>query len=213
MKLLHSVISTLSLLAILMMANGGVIFAQDMFVAGKESRLWIEGSSNINQFKCKANEYTGKALIPHTSLSETEADNPSNDLEIRVEIVTDQFDCGKRRMNRDLRNALKSDQFPKIIFEFSHAETISGPEENDSTYSILVHGNLTVTGVTREIEFTAEGMYQNSGKMQARGSKDIRMTDFNIEPPTGLLGLVKASDHLTVHFDLIALQHYHHNDG
>jgi hypothetical protein len=32
------------------------------------------------------------------------------------------------------------------------------------------------------------------------------MSDFNVEPPTALLGLIKADDELTVKFDLIATE-------
>jgi hypothetical protein len=48
------------------------------------------------------------------------------------------------------------------------------------------------------------GYFLNDGRLRAMGSKAIKMTDYNVEPPTAMLGLVKAENELTVHFDLIA---------
>lgn len=205
MRLLHLIISGL-LLAVLIPANGGVVFAQDVFIPAEESRLWIEGSSNINQFECEAKEYSGRADVTNSATSENGTEQYTNDLDIHVEIVTDKFDCGKSRMNRDLKSALKAEEHPKITFKYNYARTVSVPGSTDNTYSVLVNGDLTVAGTTREIEFLANGAYLDGGRMRAQGAKEIKMTDFNIEPPSGLFGLVKADDNLTVHFNLVAIK-------
>ena len=205
MKLLHLIIAGL-LLAVLIPANGGVVFAQAVFIPAEESRLWIEGSSNINQFECEAKEYSGRADVTNSATRENGTEQYTNDLDIYVEIVTDEFDCGKKRMNRDLKSALKADEYPKITFKYNYARTVSVPESPDNTYSVLVNGDLTVAGTTREIEFLANGAYLEGGRMRAQGAKEIKMTDFNIEPPSGLFGLVKADDNLTVHFNLVAIK-------
>ncbi|WP_069130633.1 YceI family protein [Rhodohalobacter halophilus] len=167
----------------------GDIFSQDRFTADEEvSRLWIEGSSNVNRFDCIAHSYDGEAIVQ-------DAVNQSVSLEVEIDV--NGFDCGKRKMNNDMKDALKADQYPTIKFVFNNAESLS-----DDSYNIL--GELTVAGVTREISFTADGEILEDGRMRARGSKKIFMTDFNIEPPTGLFGLIKADDELTVHFDLTA---------
>ncbi|MEX0647180.1 MAG: YceI family protein [Balneolaceae bacterium] len=186
--------------------DGGVLFAQDTFTASQDSRLWLEGRSNVNRFECQANEYNGKAEVTNSSEIVNGTERFINNLNLRVEILTEGFDCGKKRMNRDLKNALKTDQFSKIIFELNYTETLSVPDEESNTYSFLVNGDLTVAGVTREIEFHADGNFMSDGRMHAAGYKEIKMTDFNVEPPTGLLGLVKADDNLTVHFNLISSQ-------
>lgn len=41
--------------------------------------------------------------------------------------------------------------------------------------------------------------------MHAQGTLPIQMTDFNVEPPTAMLGLIRARDKITVHFDITAV--------
>jgi hypothetical protein len=190
----------ISLCAFLVTVTEGDLYAQDRFIADhSESRLWIEGSSNVNRFDCTAEEYTGDANTVEVTNSET-----TTELSLKIDIPVDGFECGRSRMNRDLRNALKSDQYPNITFVFEHAELANDNNNNNEFISFSVTGNLTVAGVTRKIRFVTEGKVLENDKMRARGSKKIRMSDFGVEPPTGLFGLVKADDELTVHFDLTA---------
>jgi polyisoprenoid-binding protein YceI len=196
MKLLQiSILLTLWIAAFA--APEGEILSQNRFTPDEEvSRLWIQGSSNVNKFDCVANEYDGEAVIE----SEEDVDDSSRDVSIEVEIIVNGFDCGKRKMNNDMKDALKADQYPTIKFVFKSAE----PGSDESLNHYVIHGDLTVAGETREISFIAEGDLSENGEMRARGSKKIFMTDYNIEPPTGLFGLIKADDELTVHFDLTA---------
>jgi hypothetical protein len=211
MKLLHPILSLL-VASVLIFPYGGVLYAQTIFVADSDSRLWIEGRSNINQFDCIANEYSGQAIVTNTAVTKNENTEFRNELDINVEILVDGFECGRNRMNRDLKDALKSDQYPKIIFEYEDAEILSIPEYESDSYRMLVSGDLTVAGVTRRIEFETNGLYRNDGRMEAMGKKEIKMTDYNVVPPSGLFGLVKAQDELTVHFDIIAIPKQKENE-
>ena len=42
------------------------------------------------------------------------------------------------------------------------------------------------------------------GALRVSGQVDILMTEFGLEPPTALLGLIKAKDRVTIRFDLTA---------
>lgn len=205
MKLLH--LHPLILMAVSMMyLSGGVLSAQTIFEPHPDSRLWIEGQSNVNQFTCQANDYRGEARVKPAAFSNASEGTPHNELfSVWVDIKVEGFDCGKRRMNRDLKDALKADEHPHITFVFIRAETIDKAATQNSFVRIDVTGDLTVAGTTRQIQFEIRGEYLGDGKMKAEGSKTIRMTDFNVDPPSGLLGLIKAEDELTVHFDFIAV--------
>jgi hypothetical protein len=42
--------------------------------------------------------------------------------------------------------------------------------------------------------------------MVCKGSKKIKMTDFNVEPPSFMFGSVKTGDEITVTFDVTLAQ-------
>ncbi len=181
----------------------GNLQAQLKYSPDSDSRIWIEGSSNVNQFTCTAERYEGEAQLPGEAAG---SDNQMTDdgliLEFRIPVQS--FECGRSRMNRDLYNALKAGEFLYISFEYKDAINITPATDQPGVFTLEIAGTLTVAGTSREILFDAQGHVLDNMRLRANGKKEIRMTDFDVEPPTGLLGMVRARDRLTVHFDLFA---------
>ena len=180
---------------------------QSSYFASDASRLWFEGSSNVNEFECNAENYSGEALLP--DYQETESTARLAQVKeilssVKLEIEVDSIECGQRKMNKDLQKALKADTFPEITFNFREAELTSQPQTHNDVFDVKVHGELTVAGETREISFVTEAHVRDDERFRARGQTTIKMTDFGVEPPRALMGLIRADDELTVHFDLIA---------
>lgn len=184
---------------------GEVFSFQSTFVPLEESKLWIEGSSNVNQFECQAEEYVGEATLPETESYESSPIATTDELlSIKIDIQVDSIECGKRKMNQDLQKALKAEQFPEITFLFQEANVLREPEDIAEAFQLEVLGWLTVAGTTKEIRFITEAYYTGQSRVRARGGTTINMTDFGVQPPTALMGLIRANEELTVNFDLIA---------
>ncbi len=209
MKIASSILTVLLAAILTIFATMEEAFSRQVTYTPEEvSKLWIEGRSNINEFECQANQYFGEATLFEDPNPEFLQD-VSKRLYLKVEIRVDGFECGRSRMNRDLQQALKSDEFPEIIFMFDNATMLNGPEEADDAFEIEVNGSLTVAGSTRNIRFVTRAYYLEHDKVRAIGKTTIRMSDFGVEPPTALMGLVKADDELSVNFDLIASENNH----
>jgi hypothetical protein len=183
---------------------GGPPLATHRFVLSPESRIWIDGSSTVNAFTCEAAEVEG--FLTHASPDVQAAPQPVSIHEARgmLTVPVRTFDCGQRRMERDLYEALKADAFPEIRYELLDADVLTAPETERGTYVLRVTGRLTVAGTTRTVETTVRGERRPDGRLRATASQPLMMTDFGIDPPTALLGLVRARDHLVVRVDLVA---------
>jgi len=171
----------------------GTAFAQNISIDTETSRLWIEGSSNVNRFQCRAARYT------------TDVEPPTKDTtaQVEVDVAVEGFDCGKRRMNRDLYETLLSNRHPFISFEYKSTESMNFSKETD-TYILIVNGTLSVAGFTNDIRFPLTAKVIENGRMRATGQVALKMTNYNVEPPSALLGLVRVNDELTVHFEIFA---------
>lgn len=180
-------------LALLFLFLGGSALAQDITLDKGKSRLWIEGSTNVNKFSCRAASYDTMVSSP---VAERE-------LDVEVDIEVRGFDCGKRRMNRDLYETLLSEKHPFISFEYTSTHSITYDDSED-LYDLMVIGYLTVAGHKKKIEFPMQAYVQDDGTLRATGKTELRMTDYNVEPPTALLGMVRVDDLLSVHFELFA---------
>lgn len=199
-----SCIKSLLLVSILLIGMGEVFSFQSTFVPLNESRLWIQGSSNVNQFECFAENYAGEATVPNMEEAPSVINASSELLLLKIDIEVDSFDCGKQRMNKDLQKALQAEKFPEITFLYQDATLLSEPQNRSDGFELRVHGLLTVAGTTKEIYFTTEAYYINQQRVRAVGETTINMADFGVEPPTALMGLIRANEELTVNFDLIA---------
>ena len=202
---LHPLSPILIIFAVLF-GMGEVAYSQLTYIPDQESRLWIEGRSNVNEFECHANQYFAEATLIDDNDPVEFQQQIEQRVFMQVDIRVDGFECGRSRMNQDLQKALKSSEFPEISFIFDSATILSipGNPSDNNAFEIDVRGSLTVAGNTRNIQFTSKAYFVETYRIRAIGKTTIRMTDFGVEPPTALMGLIKAEDELTVNFDLYA---------
>lgn len=194
-----------SLFVIGLLFTSSVTYGQNWFDVQPESSFWIDGTSNVNSFTCDSDDILGSgrlntAVTKNVILS-SEKRSVAN---INLEVPVHSFDCGNGRMNSDLYQALKAESYPRIHFELENARILSIPSDSEDWYRLTATGHLTIAGVSRLIEAEVEGKQVADGVYRIRGSKQLNMTDFGIKPPSALLGLVKARDEITVHFDIVA---------
>lgn len=179
--------------------------AQERYVPDLEnSRLWIEGRATRIQYNCNANT---RAI----TFSEMRDANPGEIIlqdrngelngPLRIYIPVTWFDCGLRRMNEDFKEALKADQYDHIIFELKNTDAINTTDPNRVIFQ--VEGELTVAGVTNPISVEIIGRNSGNDGFRIQGQRQIYMSDYNINPPTALRGLIEVRDELTVHFDIV----------
>ena len=189
-----------ALLVLLLCSAGRAALAQVRYELLEGSRLWIEGRSNVNRFSCGATLYDLEAEVQPGDTNEPVT---REDVTVTVAIAMHGFECGNHRMERDLAQALSADRFPEIRFAFIAARHLPVEKDSDGARRLQVWGDLTVAGVRRGVDFVVIGSHEAQGKVRARGSITIRMTDYGIDPPRRLLGLVRVRDRLTVQFDLV----------
>jgi len=83
-------------------------------------------------------------------------------------------------------NYMESDKFPKAMFKGMIADVASIDRTKDGTYPVKISGQLTIHGVTKDVQTTAVFTVKN-GALSATSDFKIETADYNIEIP----GLVK----------------------
>lgn len=196
--------------------------AQWQYVPTDSSRVWIEGTSTVNDFTCATQQIEGHAqlalrdeLTPpsaqRVALQDTlDAQERSPDPAppdvpaVQAKVPVRALDCGKRRQNEDLYEAMKAQEHPAIHYEIVKAEVVAPPDSSHDHYVVEAIGKLTIAGATRTVRLALQGRRLESGRIHARGSLPMQMTTFDVEPPTAMLGLIRVRDDITVHFDITA---------
>ena len=190
--------NTLARTSILILAVlfGGATSDSQRYEVLPESRIWIDGSSTTGSYSCIGDRVVGNGTLDA---------GPRTSVIVHVAVPVRSFDCGMRQMNADIVEALKADAHPAISFSLGEADWSSGSFSQGTWVSMSATGELEVAGVTRHIAFALEGQRLADGRVHVRGAHPLRMTDFGIEPPSGLLGLVRSDDDIVVRFDLQAV--------
>lgn len=96
-------------------------------------------------------------------------------------------------MNNHMRKALKAQTAPLITWRMS-SYRVAGD-------SVIIGGHLNIAGRENQLELRASGT-TTGGIVRVKGSKQLRMTDFGVTPPSLMLGTMKVRDPVVVKFDV-----------
>lgn len=166
--------------------------AQELKVVPSESKVVVLGTSNIHDWELNAESFRGKGAFITENNQLRSADKFS------FVVAVKGLKSGKGGMDKNTYKALKSQKFGEITFRSGEAAEIK--EITAGKYRVDVQGDLTIAGVSKKVplRFTAvpgDGIHLS-------GETEIRMTDYNVEPPTALLGTVKTGEVVTVKLDI-----------
>lgn len=172
--------------ALLALVLARLVVAQGQVVVAPESRLWIEGDSNFRAWSCEAQKAEAAVDLGKPAFS--------------VQVPVAGFHCNEDLLDGKLREALKADRFPEISFSLESEERLPG-----APLRMRLTGSLTLAGQTGTVTFLAEITPAAGGAFVARGSVPVLMSSYDVEPPSAMLGLVRAADLVTVNFEIHAL--------
>ncbi len=125
--------------------------------------------------------------------------------EVHFSFPAKSLDSGISIMNETMYKHLLTDRHPLISYKLSEVRNI---QEGDHAGTL----ELTVLGITRaagedhDVEHTVQLTRTDNGFVTVSGEIDMKMTDFNIDPPEFMRGALVTSDdiHLEFHFTLFS---------
>lgn len=147
------------------------------------------------------------AIRDFTGEVEFAPDSPEqSSLNIRIQsgslqVADEVSDKDRREMERQIREeVLETDRYPEIVFESTN---VSADRIMASQYRAKIKGNLTLRGLTRDCEITAQ-IIAGPDTLRAHGEFPLKQSDFNIKPVTAVGGTIKLKDELKFTFDIVA---------
>ena len=172
-----------------------------------DSRLWIEGSSNLRDWSCEATSLQAsidlESRSPYTSPAESIEFSPQlRHVQIRVPVAG--LKCGQGQMDRIMYKSLRC-ELPTDCEDISGNFDVSSASV-DSDYSLRSTGTLRVGGRENPVRFGVNVERLANGTFRAQGEVPMLMTDYGIAPPTALFGVIRTGNYVVVRFDLLVDQ-------
>lgn len=172
-------------------AHAQLLATGTFVVVSQESRVELFVRDNVGGFPARAREVEGRATVRQTGDRSFVAD-----LEIRVPARSLATGFGPRDAQMQ-RETLQSDRFPVIVFAGS---VTTDAARAASTFPAVVHGRLTLRGVTQQISVPIRVTPLPDG-FRGRGEFEIRMSDYGIPIPRFLFFV--AEDQVRVTLELL----------
>jgi hypothetical protein len=206
-----------------------VVSGAASFRLAETSSLWLEGSTNVNRFRCRSRaldaavELDVPRAVVLAALDRFESERrprddrghsgdarqessalPAPRFRLALPIAT--LDCASRGIERDLRAALDADRYPAIVFELVG---VAGVERSAAvgegkvpSHRLDLRGALTLRDRRREIRTTVWATRSSPTRYRLSGELPLRMSEFEIRPPVVLFCLIRVRDELRLRFDV-----------
>lgn len=155
---------------------------QFVFFKAQESNVEIIGKTNINTFKCS------NGNINQVNFAINSKGNHQNLPEIILAVKD--FDCHNKLMTKDFQAILNAANYPNLIIKFLNIS---------KTTNNLYKANIEVNIINKKKTYSIDLVY---GDKNIYGKKNVKFSDFGIQPPKKMGGLITVNDNLELVFNL-----------
>jgi hypothetical protein len=157
-------------------------------------KIVIEGTSNIHDWEMKSDKgfCSGIFDVNNTGV-------PTGMSYLNFSVPAESLKSERKSMDKNTYKALNTGKYAQINFTASSA---SIKANGNSGYVLTAKGRLTISGVTKDVVLTANGVVNPDKSVTYSGSYQLKMTDYKVEPPSLMLGAIKTGDNIVVKFNL-----------
>ena len=147
----------------------------------------VSGTSTVRGWTC---EVTGSAQVTAGSGAAVRglADGVQ---EAALTVPVGDFVCPDEEMTEHLLEALRPDEFPEITFRLVRYEA--------SGQGAVTTGTLTILDSARGVSFPLS-LTPSGSDVRIAGELALDMTDYGVEPPVVMLGLMRVRPQIRIEF-------------
>jgi len=160
--------------------------------------LAIKGTSNLHDWQSTANEVRANGGMT------VDASGLKSIGWFQVEVPVKSIKSTKGSiMDNKTYDALRANDYSNIYFKL---EKVTGLNNRSGVYDINIEGNLFIAGVNNRIDLYVQGKTGADGSITFSGSKKLKMTDYQIKPPTALMGTMTVGNEIEIVFQVTLKQ-------
>ena len=150
------------------------------------SQIKVLGTSNIHDWTMLAKTFSmdGTLVMKSGQLQDVSA--------LNFVLPVKNLKSNESLMDTRAYKAMNAEKFNKMTFKLTEAIVV--PQQK----TIKAIGNLTIGGVTNKIEIKASYLINGDETITLKGSKAIKMSDYNIKAPSFMMGALKTGNDLII---------------
>lgn len=165
----------------------------------KNSSLIITGSTNLLPFKI----YQDGEKLSRSKMTvvTTQIENKIFVSQNQLSVIVKNFASNNAMALKDFLKLLKSDSYPILQVQLNYLD-LQPIYQKGKTYNGQALVNITITGNTKQ--YSIPIVYNSNGDVYTvNGSKKLSIRDFGLTPETKMMGMIKVSEWIDIHFHII----------
>lgn len=159
------------------------------------SRIWVDGTSTVRGFTCKAQVLTAQIEGGSTAFAKAILGGEKVVRGVRLTVPSAKLDCGNGTMNDHMMKAMKTKEHADITW------TLDSYELNGAVATL--NGTLQMGGTEKAISFPVELKDGPDGALKVTGTYELNMRDYGLTPPSLMFGTMKVGEKVKVGFELV----------
>ena len=178
----------------------GSLFAQDVTLNIQGApQVTIDGDSNVRSWDADVKSVSAELVL--TNIEDITLENLTAESfkSMTITMPVESIDSGSRSLTRNIKNYLKEDDHPNITFTLNRVTDIQ--IENDSAI-ITAEGVINAAGKDHTVTMNVNASMNPDGSINFNGEQELLMTSFDIDPPTAVMGTVRARDEFKVIYNV-----------
>jgi opacity protein-like surface antigen len=181
------------MLTVLALAVAVSLSAAETFVQ-KTCSMKVDGTSTLHDWTSTVNTVRAKGDVTMQDGNLTAV----NTMWVQADVKSIRSEKGSD-MDDKIYEALKSNKNPTITFNLTSVRNI---RQEGNLWVVDAVGDLIIAGTKKQVPLTVKATVLAGGELKFTGSKSVKMTEFNMERPSAMLGMIKAGDEVTITFEL-----------
>ncbi len=194
MKVNRIVLLVFFLFSLLGMRTMDDFNTSNKWVIRSGSFLKVSGSTNVNSFCCEIKNYCSPDTLCFYPKSK------QNLISGELVVAISSFDCHHSIIKKDMQKTLLADTYQNMYIKFLSLNKIPSNTKHHETIEGAVE--ITLAGTTELFNVNFTFLRNDRNELNMMGTRTIRFSDFNIQPPKKLRGMIQTKDELCIEFDL-----------
>jgi Uncharacterized conserved protein len=158
-------------------------------------KITIKGTSNIHDWDLQSDKGVCSAEFLFTPGGYIDGLST-----LQFTVPAESLKSDNKTMDKNTYKALNTGKHNTISFVAGNA--VIKPNGGNG-FTLIAKGKLTISGVSRDVEITANGVVNADKSITYSGAYKLKMTDYKVNPPNIMFGAIKTGDDVTVQFDLV----------
>jgi polyisoprenoid-binding protein YceI len=164
---------------------------------GTGNSMKMSGTSTFHDWTMNSKDFTGDAQFGLTGKQLATVKS------LTFTLPVEDLKSNEKGLDKNAYHALKSQQYKNIVYKLLAAQVLPG---SGSKCVVKTKGDLTIAGVTKEINMDVYCTVNNDASITCTGSDKVKMTDYKVDPPKFMMGAMTTGDNITLDFTAVYRQ-------